>query len=113
MWNIKEEEVQQCETVEPCSVESMSQATMLSIINAEACASRRAMEILSLQADETEARLASESLTPEQFDILIEERKAIRQTVCDQANRSMLKSWQFWLCAVMLLSTGVAIGRKA
>ena len=68
MWNIKEEEVQQCETVEPCSVESMSQATMLSIINAEACASRRAMEILSLQADETEARLASESLTPEQFD---------------------------------------------
>lgn len=112
MWNIKEEEMQQCETVEPCTVESMSQTTMLSIINAEACASKRAMEILNLQADETEARLASESITPEQFDVLIEERKAIRHAACDQANRSMLKSWQFWLSAIALLSTGVAIGKK-
>jgi hypothetical protein len=113
MWNINEKEMQQYDTVEPCTMESMSQTTMLNIINAEASASRRAMEILSLQADETEARLASESLTSEQFEVLIEERKAIRQVACDQANHSMLKSWKFWLCALMLLSTGVAIGRKA
>lgn len=113
MWNIKDEEMQQCEPMEPCTLESVSQSTMLGIINAEACASKRAMEILSLQADETEARLANENLTPEQFDVLIEERKAIRRAACNQANHSMLKSWQFWLCALMLLSTGVALGKKA
>lgn len=112
MRNIKDETIQQCEPIEPCTLEGISQTTMLSIISAEASTSKRAMEILSLQADETEARLASESLTPEQFDVLIAERREIRQTACDQANRSMLKSWQFWLCAIMLLSTGVALSKK-
>ncbi|WP_167929828.1 hypothetical protein [Olsenella sp. SW781] len=71
MWSIKEEEVPQISEKEPCTLASMSQTTMLGIISAEACASKRAMEILSLQADETEARLANENLTPEQFDTLI------------------------------------------
>ena len=57
MWSIKEEEVPQISEKEPCTLASMSQTTMLGIISAEACASKRAMEILSLQADETEARL--------------------------------------------------------
>lgn len=113
MRNIKDETIQQCEPIESCTLEGISQTTMLSIISAEASTSKRAMEILSLQADETEARLASESLTPEQFDVLIAERREIRQTACDQENRSMLKSWQFWLCAIMLLSTGVALSKKA
>ena len=64
MWSIKEEEVPQISEKEPCTLASMSQTTMLGII-------KRAMEILSLQADETEARLANENLTPEQFDTLI------------------------------------------
>ena len=113
MWSIKEEEMPLVSETEPCTLASMSQTTMLGIISAEACASKRAMEILSLQADETEARLANESLTPEQFDVLIKERREIRQTACDQANRSMFKSWQFWLCAAAILTTGVAVGKRS
>ena len=53
MWSIKEEEVPQISETEPCTLASMSQTTMQGIISAEACASKRAMEILSLQADWT------------------------------------------------------------
>lgn len=112
MWNIKEEEELQIIDVDNCTLASLSQATMLGIISAEACASKRAMEILSLQADETEARLASENLTPEQFDVLIEERRTIRKVSCEQANQSMHKSWQFWLCALAFLSAGLALVKK-
>lgn len=111
MWCLEEEK--EPETIEaPASLGEVAKSVMTKIVDAEAVASKRAMEIISLQADETEALLAGEALKPEQFNVLIEERKEIRKVACEQANKSMFKSWQFWLCAAAILTTSVAVARK-
>ena len=88
----------------PSSVYECAQTIMAKIVDAEAAASKRSMEIISLQADENEARLARPELTQDERKMLMEESKEIRDAAIGQANRTMQKSWQFLALVLVLAS---------
>ena len=107
MWYLKEEEQEKLET--PNSVYELSQNIMAKIVDAEAAASKRSMEIISLQADENEARLARPELTQDERKMLMEENKEIRNAAIGQANRTMQKSWQFFALALVLVTAKIVV----
>lgn len=107
MWYLKEEEQEKLET--PNSVYELAQTIMAKIVDAEAAASKRSMEIISLQADENEARLARPELTQDERKMLMEESREIRNAAIGQANRTMLKSWQFFALALVLVTAKVVV----
>ena len=82
---------------------------MAKIVDAEAAASKRSMEIISLQADENEARLARPELTQDERKMLMEESGEIRNAAIGQANRTMQKSWQFFALALVLVTAKVVV----
>ena len=107
MWYLKEEEQEKLET--PNSVYELAQNIMAKIVDAEAAASKRSMEIISLQADENEARLARPELTQDERKMLMEENKEIRNAAIGQANRTMQKSWQFFALALVLVTAKIVV----
>lgn len=107
MWYLKEEEQEKLET--PNSVYELAQNIMAKIVDAEAAASKRSMEIISLQADENEARLARPELTQDERKMLMEESREIRNAAIGQANRTMQKSWQFFALALVLVTAKVVV----
>ena len=107
MWYLKEEEQEKLET--PNSVYELAQNIMAKIVDAEAAASKRSMEIISLQADENEARLARPELSQDERKMLMEENKEIRNAAIGQANRTMQKSWQFFALALVLVTAKIVV----
>ena len=107
MWYLKEEEQEKLET--PNRVYELAQNIMAKIVDAEAAASKRSMEIISLQADENEARLARPELTQDERKMLMEENKEIRNAAIGQANRTMQKSWQFFALALVLVTAKIVV----
>ena len=103
MWYLKEEKEQE-ELETPNNVYELAQTIMAKIVDAEAAASKRSMEIISLQADENEARLARPELTQDERKMLMEESREIRNAAIGQANRTMQKSWQFFALALVLVT---------
>lgn len=108
MWYLKEErEQEKLET--PNNLYELAQTIMVKIVDAEATASKRSMEIISLQADENEARLARPELTQDERKMLMEEGGEIRNAAIGQANRTMQKSWQFFALALVLVTAKIVV----
>ena len=64
----------------------------------------RQMEVLSMQADETQALLQSGNLTDEQFDKVMQESEKIRQVMSDTTTKLHKSNFELVVgtCAVLL-----------
>lgn len=108
MWYLEDDQ-SNAPIPSPRSLGDLVQYAMAQIIDAEAAASKRAMEVISLQADETEARFNAGGLTQEQSELLVRERRKIRKDAMAQANVAMGKSWQYLLLIAGMLITAYGI----
>ena len=108
MWHLEDDQ-NNSPIPSPRSLGDLAQHAMTKIIDAEAAASKRAMEIISLQADETEARLNADGLTQEQSELFVREQKEIRKDAMGQAYAAMSKSWQYLLLMAGMLIAAYGI----
>jgi hypothetical protein len=108
MWYLEDDQ-SNAPIPSPRSLGDLAQHAMAKIIDAEAAASKRAMEIISLQADETEARLNADGLTQEQSELFVREQKEIRKDAMEQTNAAMGKSWQYLLLMAGMLIAAYGI----
>lgn len=73
-------------------------------VEANRAVAMRQMEVLSMQADETQALLQSGNLTDEQFDKVMQESEKIRQAMSDTTSKLHKSNFELVVgtCAVLL-----------
>lgn len=73
-------------------------------VEANRAVAMRQMEVLSMQADETQALLQSGNLTDEQFDKVMQESEKIRQAMSDTTTKLHKSNFELVVgtCAVLL-----------
>lgn len=73
-------------------------------VEANRAVAMRQMEVLSMQADETQALLQSDNLTDEQFDKVMQESEKIRQAMSDTTTKLHKSNFELVVgtCAVLL-----------
>lgn len=73
-------------------------------VEANCAVAMRQMEVLSMQADETQALLQSGNLTDEQFDKVMQESEKIRQAMSDTTSKLHKSNFELVVgtCAVLL-----------
>lgn len=85
-----------------------------SAIEANRSVVMRQMEVLSMQADETQVLLQSGNLSDEQFDKALEESEKIRQAMSNTTMNLHMSNFELVVgaCAVLLVG-GLFIGLRA